>query len=299
VGYNSGATLEHNYYSGCTVGTAASGIGVGSDNNSNDRHDITDNDGAVPAVILSETQTSMPVLSENDKVVFRREFKENVSSTVCLPFEIDAEQAAAAGEFYTFVGVDKTDPDDWIVVMQETPTSNLVEGALAANTPYLFKPKATGPVLFHGEAAASSTAGTASDTEGWTFQGTYARIDWTTDPQTIYGFAATNATTISPGTFFRVKGGSNSYILPFRAYLDAAGGGSAAPRRGAAENLPSRMTVRLVNADGETTSLTPNSPGLSQGEGSEYWYDLSGRKLDKQPTQKGVYINNGKKVVIK
>ena len=299
VGYNSGATLEHNYYSGCTVGTAASGIGVGSDNNSNDRHDITDNDGAVPAVILSETQTSMPVLSENDKVVFRREFKENVSSTVCLPFSIDATQAAVAGEFYTFVGVDKTDPNDWIVVMQETPTSNLVEGALAANTPYLFKPKATGPVLFHGEAAASSTAGTASDTEGWTFQGTYARIDWLTDPQTIYGFAATNATTISPGTFFRVKGGSNSYILPFRAYLDAAGGGSAAPRRGAAENLPSRMTVRLVNADGETTSLTPNSPGLSQGEGSEYWYDLSGRKLDKQPTQKGVYINNGKKVVIK
>ena len=73
--------------------------------------------------------------------------------------------------------------------MQETPTSNLVSGALTANTPYLFVPAATGPVLFYGEATASSTAGEVSDTEGWTFKGTYTRIDWLTDPQTIYGFA--------------------------------------------------------------------------------------------------------------
>ena len=29
------------------------------------------------------------------------------------------------------------------------------------------------------------------------------------------------------------------------------------------------------------------------------WYDLNGRKLDKKPTQKGIYINNGRKVVVK
>ena len=29
------------------------------------------------------------------------------------------------------------------------------------------------------------------------------------------------------------------------------------------------------------------------------WFDLSGRKLDGKPTKKGLYINNGKKVVIK
>jgi hypothetical protein len=28
------------------------------------------------------------------------------------------------------------------------------------------------------------------------------------------------------------------------------------------------------------------------------WYDLSGRKLDGKPAQKGVYINNGRKVII-
>ena len=29
------------------------------------------------------------------------------------------------------------------------------------------------------------------------------------------------------------------------------------------------------------------------------WYSVDGRKLDKQPTRKGVYLNNGRKVVIK
>ena len=29
------------------------------------------------------------------------------------------------------------------------------------------------------------------------------------------------------------------------------------------------------------------------------WYDLSGRKLDGKPTQKGLYINGGKKVMVK
>jgi hypothetical protein len=29
------------------------------------------------------------------------------------------------------------------------------------------------------------------------------------------------------------------------------------------------------------------------------WYSLDGRKLDGKPTARGIYINNGKKVVIK
>ena len=32
---------------------------------------------------------------------------------------------------------------------------------------------------------------------------------------------------------------------------------------------------------------------------SEGWYDLSGRKLSEKPTVKGMYINNGKKVLIR
>lgn len=36
-----------------------------------------------------------------------------------------------------------------------------------------------------------------------------------------------------------------------------------------------------------------------RGKRSDSWYDLQGRKLKGKPAQKGVYINNGKAVVIK
>ena len=32
---------------------------------------------------------------------------------------------------------------------------------------------------------------------------------------------------------------------------------------------------------------------------ADAWYSLDGRKLDGQPTKKGVYVNNGRKVVMK
>jgi len=33
--------------------------------------------------------------------------------------------------------------------------------------------------------------------------------------------------------------------------------------------------------------------------GSDAWYTLDGRKLSDKPTQRGIYVNNGRKVVIK
>jgi hypothetical protein len=52
--------------------------------------------------------------------------------------------------------------------------------------------------------------------------------------------------------------------------------------------------------ENEATGIRSLSPDPSPSrEGSEEWYSLDGRKLDQQPTQKGVYIHGGRKVVIK
>ena len=54
-------------------------------------------------------------------------------------------------------------------------------------------------------------------------------------------------------------------------------------------------SIRIVSG-GETTGIS----GMSTKSGiSGDWYDLNGRKLSKKPTKKGVYILNGKKVVVK
>ena len=71
-----------------------------------------------------------------------------------------------------------------------------------------------------------------------------------------------------------------------RCYLADAGAGS----RGLS-------VISIGDGDGTTGINTlPNDDGEDM---SGNWYTLDGRKLQGKPTQKGVYISNGKKMVIK
>jgi len=47
----------------------------------------------------------------------------------------------------------------------------------------------------------------------------------------------------------------------------------------------------------ETTAIDNVSGSTYDAQRSTLWYDLSGRQLSGRPTQKGLYIHNGKKVV--
>jgi hypothetical protein len=53
--------------------------------------------------------------------------------------------------------------------------------------------------------------------------------------------------------------------------------------------------------EGNTTTVYPtfNGQWLMVNGQSGYFYTLDGRRMDGRPTKKGVYINNGMKVVIK
>jgi hypothetical protein len=55
--------------------------------------------------------------------------------------------------------------------------------------------------------------------------------------------------------------------------------------------------AKRLNLDwGENTNSIHNAQFIMH---NDEWYDLQGRKLNGQPTVKGVYINGGKKVMIK
>ena len=53
--------------------------------------------------------------------------------------------------------------------------------------------------------------------------------------------------------------------------------------------------ITLVFDDETTKIANTNITNITNGN----WYDLNGRKLDKMPTKKGVYLFNGRKVVVK
>ena len=63
-----------------------------------------------------------------------------------------------------------------------------------------------------------------------------------------------------------------------------------------ANGAPARG-ITLVFEKEEATEITEVSEVNEAGDDS--WYDLSGRKLDGEPTAKGVYVKDGKKVVVK
>ena len=237
-------------------------------------------------------------------VILHREFTVDKPATIMLPFSKSVNDISGA-KFYTFGGVTyNSTTGKWEATMNE------VTGSITANTPYLVVPSATS-ITFNGGATLNTTGGggqqTAQSGSHWTFKGTYAYREWITDGANsdeigrVYGFAGVQRTdlNVEVGDFVRVASGAR--IRAMGCYLLWNDTPNAAPgmnrASSATDELPQRITVRLVGANGETTSLTPiPSP---TGEGSEYWYTLDGRKLDKQPTQKGVYINGGRKVVIK
>ena len=251
---------------------------------------------------LSETTVSIPVNVNVTSVTYNRAFTMDKPSTVMLPFSKDVNEIGG-GTFYTFGGVEKKN-NKWVATMNE------VTGSLTANTPYLFVPAGTS-LTFTGGATLNTTGGgncLASDAVGWVFHGTYERKVWDEVETHDYGFAAVSGKSadnqdVEAGQFVRLTLGASA--KPMRCYLSYVGGPNQARAltRGAAatdEELPSSIIVRLVGANGQTTGI--GTLDTKTGEmifDSEAWYTLDGVRLSGKPTKKGLYINNGKKIVIK
>ena len=62
----------------------------------------------------------------------------------------------------------------------------------------------------------------------------------------------------------------------------------------------STVKAFVLNFDGTETgiSLTPDNARDRDGA-NEAWYTVDGRKLNGKPTQRGIYVKNGKKVTVK
>lgn len=261
--------------------------------------DDADNTGFLALLAARNTALTAvsrtPALSTDVTLSYSRTFTAGVASTICLPF---AMTSITGGTAYEFTAMNKSG-DDWIATMEEVTST-------VAGKPYLFKASADGAVSFSGTVANGfdGTAGTSSATyngEGsWTFRGTYTKLTYGTNLDgAVYGFAAQSySTNINPGDF--VKAQTDAYIPPFRCYLTYNEPSSARQMtRGADIELPSRIIVRLVNKNGSPTAIGTMDTKTGEVVFGDAWYTLDGRRIEGQPSTKGVYINNGKKVIVK
>ena len=151
----------------------------------------------------------------------------------------------------------------------------------------------------------------------WNFKGTYQPRYWSNSEHSeeigkVYGFAGATKEVdeqlVVAGDFVRVKSGAK--IRPTSCYLEwvkpedsEQEPNSASARRmtRSASNeveLPQRITVKLVGANGEVTSIgeIDTKTGDVTFDG---WYTIDGVRLSGKPSKSGLYINNGRKVIIK
>ena len=165
-----------------------------------------------------------------------------------------------------------------------------------------------GVVTLQTTTANDGLYGGATTDYDWNFYGTYKGKTWTS-ASNDYGFAAQSGEAVHgeavvAGQFVRFTTGA--FIKPMRCYLSYVGTSAPAPARGltraaaATDDLPQSITVRLVSRSGETTAIgTLDTKTGELSFDSESWYTLDGVRLSGKPSTKGIYINNGKKIVIK
>jgi hypothetical protein len=123
----------------------------------------------------------------------------------------------------------------------------------------------------------TSTDGTVS------FKGTYAKQEYTEENKSILFLGAGNNL-----YYPQPSDGKLPTIGAFRAYFELTGSTEA------------RQFV--LNFGDDTNGITEaeaNSSFFTLHSSFQGWFTLDGRPLNGQPTTKGVYIHNGRKVVMK
>ncbi len=202
-------------------------------------------------------------------------YKDGKWNTLCLPFSLDATQLAAS----PLAGADIRALSSGSL-SGETLTLNFTGvgevTSITAGTPYIIK-WASGDNIVNPVFNGVTIDKTKHDVTftGGKFVGTYES----------QSFTNTNTSILFVGegdNLFYPKAGAS--IGAQRAYFQIG-----------------TNSVRAFNlnfGEGETTGIL-STTNLTNYTNSDAWYDLSGRRLNGKPTKKGLYINNGRKVVIK
>ena len=228
-------------------------------------------------------------------------YKDGDWNTLCLPFEVTVGSGQMEGATVMTLNAAQSgfDSASGELTLNFTGVDN--GSTIAAGTPFVVKwtgSNVTDPV-FSGVTVRSTAAGSVTSADGYvTFQDSYASTTLAANDRSVLYLGAGNKL---------YWPNDERTIGAFRAWFqlnnDLTAGTPTDPDSDKGEGSDPQ-TVRAFNLnfgeDDETTGIisTTNYTNFTNSAGAG-WYDLSGRKLQGQPTQKGLYIHNGKKIVIK
>ena len=210
-------------------------------------------------------------------LVDRTLYKDGDWNTICLPFDVDIENSVLAGAIARTLTSASITEDMDLNLTFSAPVS-----VLEAGKPYLIKWNSGDNIsnpefddvtikkdIYVYDNAQSSDSRVR-------FIGTHQKVEFSENDNVL--LLGSNNTLYYPD--------SHTAIGAQRAYF-----------RIGDDNANNARRITSFNFDfvGETTSIVDSEVQSQEPE----WYTLQGMKLNDKPIQKGVYVKNGKKVVIK
>jgi len=203
--------------------------------------------------------------------------------------DVTLTRTLQTGGYNTFaVPFSMTIPSGWTV--KELSSASFSEGVLTLNfgnassieagKPYLVKVSAT------TDLSAAAFTGVIVSKDAVPFTSTDVDFIPTLGATTISGDVKSILFLGASNKLYNPNA-ENSSMKGFRAYFQLKGSALMAPAR----------AFNIDFGDGETTGIISVSGSGLTVNGSDGCYDLQGRRIEGQPTQKGVYIVNGKKVI--
>ena len=265
---------------------------------------LQDNDSNSSALTTNHNVSGMTVTLNG-----RTFYKDGDWNTVCLPFDLNGSTFLAS-PFSSAISIKELDTNgdhDGHKTGFDASTGTLYlyfkdvnfdddttdeeytdYKGMEAGVPYLVKwptgSNITNPVFTGVTINAATPASVVAQNDGLnrvTFQGTYAPVSYDGVDKSVLFLGTGN-------TLYYPSGEATTSIKAFRAYFQVVLGGSSVKS----------FVLNFGEDDDATGIISIESEKQTNGNDAE-WYDLNGRRLGSKPTQKGIYINNGHKLIIK
>ena len=245
------------------------------------------NSGDLVVAPLNDNSDNTGLISSlpTDKSIFvfldgRTLYKDGDWNTICLPFTLTAEQVREQLEPTQLMTLSSTNFVDGTLYMEFTDAQEIEAGK-----PYIIKWDEGEDIINPMFVGVTIQNGTASsiETDYVTFIGTYNPVLFEDVDKSVM-FLGSNNSLYYPE--------ANVSINAFRAYFQLT--------EGLLCDEPT-LDVNSLNLQFSNTeaSAIVRINNEKKGLDNDAWYTLNGMRLSKQPTTKGLYIHNGRKVLMK
>ena len=213
-------------------------------------------------------------------------YKDTKWNTLCLPFSLTEKQLAdiacplAGADIRTLSSATFSDGTLTLNFSAEGTVKSITAG-----TPYLVKWEEGDDIIdptFNDVTIAYAYH--PVETGVVTFSGNFNPVGCSAGDNTMLYLGAGNKLYYPNATMT---------INSFRAYFQLNNGITAGD-----PSSPNAIRAFVLNFGDEETGIL-STTNFTNFTNSDAWYSLDGRKLNGKPTTKGLYINNGRKVVIK